>query len=321
MKRTTFAVAAVLAMAGGAALAQEYPGKPIALVIGFPPGGGADGVARLMTEKMSKLLGQPVIMDYRPGAGTTIASTYVSRAAPDGYTIYMGSAGIYGADHVLYKGIKYEAKDFTPIARWTRSPMLLAVNTASGIKTTQDLLARAKSEPDKIRYASSGNGVAPHLAGRLFELQSGAKMMHVPFKGGAPAVQAVASGDVDITFGTPPSILPIAQTGRITPIAVTTAQRSPLFPDLPAISEAGLKDYDYSFWFGLYGPAGLPKEIVNKLSDASIKALNDPEIKTKLAQSGNEAFPSSSPTEFTQWAQAEGKRSKELMEKSGAKID
>ena len=304
MKRTTFAVTVVLAMAGGAALAQDYPSKPIALVIGFPPGGGADGVARLMTEKMSKLLGQPVIMDYRPGAGTTIASTYVSRAAPDGYTIYMGSAGIYGADHVLYKGIKYEAKDFTPIARWTRSPMLLAVNTATGIKTTQDLIERAKSEPDKIRYASSGNGVAPHLAGRLFELQSGAKMMHVPFKGGAPAVQAVGSGDVDITFGTPPSILPIAQTGRITPI-----------------SEAGLKDYDYSFWFGLYGPAGLPKEIVNKLSDASIKALNDPEIKTKLAQSGNEAFPSNSPTEFTQWAQVEGKRSKELMEKSGAKID
>ncbi|RJF96773.1 tripartite tricarboxylate transporter substrate binding protein [Noviherbaspirillum cavernae] len=321
MKSVRFAVAATLAMASSIALAQAYPGKPVYLVVGFPPGGGADNVARLLADRMSRELGQPVVMDYRPGAGTTIASTYVSRAAPDGYTIYMGSAGIYGADRVLYKNIKYEAKDFTPIARWTRSPMLLAVSSASGIKSTQDLIARAKSAPEKVSYASSGNGVAPHLAGRMFEIQSGATMMHVPFKGGAQAVQSVAAGDVDITFGTPPSILSLAPTGRITPIAVTTAQRSPLFPNLPTITEAGLKEYDYSFWFGLYGPAGLPKEIVSKLADVSVKILNDPEIKTRLAQTGNETFPSNSPAEFAEWALADGKRQKELMEKSGAKID
>lgn len=316
-----FSLFLALSIAGASACAQGYPAKPVFLVVGFPPGGGADNVARLMADRMSKEMGQSVLVDYRPGGGTTIASTHVSRAAPDGYTIYMGSAGIYGADRILYKSVKYEAKDFTPIARWTRAPLLLAVSSASGIKSTQDLISRAKSAPEKITYASSGSGVAPHLAARMFEIQTGVSMLHIPYKGGAQAVQSVAAGDVDITFGTPPSILALAPTGRIIPIAVTTPEKSSLFPNLPTVAEAGVKGFDYAFWFGLFGPAGLPKDIAARLSEVSKKVLSDPEVRTRLAQTGNEAFPSASPEEFAAWAQVEGKRSKELMEKSGAKVD
>ncbi|RJF95630.1 Bug family tripartite tricarboxylate transporter substrate binding protein [Noviherbaspirillum saxi] len=321
MQTKTIFLALSLMSAAATVLADNYPSKPIMLVVGFPPGGGADGVARLIADRLSKELGQQVVMDYRPGAGTTIASTYVSRTLPDGYTLYMASSNLYGADRVLYKAVKYEGKHFTPIARWTRAPLLLAVSSKSGIKSTQDLIARAKIAPEKVTYASSGSGVAPHLAARLFEMQTGTQMMHIPFKGGAPAVQSVAAGDVDITFGTPPSIMTLAPTGKIIPIAVTTPERSPLFPNLPTVAEAGVKGFDYTFWFGLYGPAGLPKDVTNKLAAASAKVLSDADVKARLAQTGNETFPTKSPEEFAVWAAEDGKRAKELMEKSGAKVD
>ena len=309
-------------VAAGVVAAQGFPAKPITLVVGFPPGGGADGVARPIAEALGKALGQPVVMDYRPGAGTTLASAHVAGQKPDGYTLYMTSGAHYGADRVLYGDkIKYDGASFTPIARLTQTPLILAVNQAQGIDTVPKLIARAKSKPEALTYASSGNGVAPHLAAVLFENAIGAKMLHVPFKGGAAAVTAVGSSDVDLTFATPPSVLPMAQTGKVKMIAVTSAVRSPMFPDLPTVAEAGVKGFDYTFWFGLFGPAGLPPEVVTRLFEASNKALSDPALAVQLQKTGNQVSTMKSHSEFAAWAKADGARGEELIVKSGAKVE
>ncbi|AGU51314.1 putative BUG-like extracytoplasmic solute binding receptor,TTT family [Variovorax paradoxus B4] len=316
----SFAAAALLASAG--ALADSYPSRPITLVVGFPAGGGADTVARIVTDKLGKILGQPIVIDNKPGAGTTIASDQVARAAPDGYTLLLGSGNLYGSDKLLYKGVKYDgARSFVPISRWSSAPMLLAVNKDVSAKNVQELIAEARQKPGKLAYSSSGTGVVTHLAGLSFEKAAGVTMLHVPYKGGAPSIQAVAAGDVQLTFGTPPSVLPMAQGQKLRVLAVTSGRRSPLFPDVPSVAEAGVKGYDYTFWFGLFAPAGLPPETAQKLFDASVAALDDPEVKARLEKSGNESAPSKSLAEFRSWALAEGAKSKELTERSGATVE
>ncbi|BEP56810.1 tripartite tricarboxylate transporter substrate-binding protein [Variovorax sp. V118] len=320
LRALSFAAAALLASAG--ALADTYPSRPITLLVGFPAGGGADTVARIVGDKLGKLLGQPIVIDNKPGAGTTIASDQVARAAPDGYTLLLGSANLYGSDKLLYKSVKYDgAKSFVPISRWSSAPMLLAVNKDVSAKTVQALIAEARQNPGKLAYSSSGAGVVTHLAGLSFEKAAGVQMLHVPYKGGAPSIQAVAAGDVQLTFGTPPSVLPMAQGQKLRVLAVTSGQRSPLFHDVPSVAEAGVKGYDYTFWFGLFGPAGLPPEVAQKLFDASVAALNDPEVKARMEKSGNESAPSKSLAEFRAWALAEGAKSKELTERSGASVE
>ena len=301
-------------------MAQSYPARPVTLVVGFPPGGGADAVARIVADKVGKLLGQPLLVDNRPGAGTTLASEHVARAAPDGYTLLLGSANIYGSDQLLYKSARYDgARNFTGITRWSSAPMLLAVRKDFPGQGVGDLVALARSQPDKLSYSSSGAGVITHLATLSFAGASGGlRMLHVPFKGGAPSIQAVAAGDVDLTFGTPPSVLPLAQAGKLRMLAVSTAERSPLFPDLPGMKESGVPGFDYTFWFGLFAPAGLPEEVAKKLFDASTKALEDPDVKARLARQGNLAAPSASLEEFRAWALKEGQESKALTQRSGA---
>jgi tripartite-type tricarboxylate transporter receptor subunit TctC len=300
----------LLALSAGSAMAQSYPTRPVTLVVGFPPGGGADAVARIVADKVGKLLGQPLLVDNRPGAGTTLASEHVARAAPD----------IYGSDQLLYKSARYDgAKNFTPITRWSSAPMLLAVRKDFPGQNVGELVALARSQPDKLSYSSSGAGVITHLATLSFAGASGGlRMLHVPFKGGAPSIQAVAAGDVDLTFGTPPSVLPLAQAGKLRMLAVSTAERSPLFPDLPGMKESGVPGFDYTFWFGLFAPAGLPEEVAKKLFDASAKALEDPDVKARLAKQGNLAAPSASLEEFRTWALKEGQESKALTQRSGA---
>ena len=320
LRAISFAAAALLAPAG--AFADTYPSRPITLVVGFPAGGGADTVARIVSDKLAKVLGQPIIIDNKPGAGTPIASDQVARAAPDGYTLLLGSGNLYGSDKLLYKAVKYDgAKSFVPISRWSSAPMLLAVNKDVSAKTVQALIAEARQNPGKLAYSSSGTGVVTHLAGLSFEKAAGVTMLHVPYKGGAPSIQAVAAGDVQLTFGTPPSVLPMAQGQKLRVLAVTSGQRSPLFPDVPSVAEAGVKGYDYTFWFGLFAPAGLPPEMAQKLFDASVAALNDPDVKARLEKSGNESAPSQSLAEFRTWALAEGAKSKELTERSGATVE
>ena len=311
--------AAFAVAASTAALAQAYPARPITLVVGFPPGGGADAVARIMSEKLGRVLSQTIIVDNRPGAGTTIASDLVARAPADGYTLLLGSANLYGSDQLLYKSARYDGtKGFTPIARWASSPMLLAVRKEFPENSVKGLIDLARKNPGKLTYSSSGTGVVTHLAGASFAHAAGIDMLHVPFKGGAPSIQAVGAGDVDMTFGTPPSVLPMTQGGKLRLLAVTTAERSPLFPDLPSMKESGINDYDFSIWFGLYGPANLPPEVSKKLFDASTQVLNDPDVKAKLAKQGNLPWPSASQEEFKAWAINDGKKYKTITEKSGA---
>ena len=324
MKKEIRAVslAAVAWLASAGALADSYPSRPITLVVGFPAGGGADAVARIVSDKLAKILGQPIVIDNKPGAGTTIASDQVARAAPDGYTLLLGSGNLYGSDKLLYKAVKYDgARSFVPISRWSSAPMLLAVNKDVSAQNVQALIAQARQSPGKLAYSSSGTGVVTHLAGLSFEKAAGVTMLHVPYKGGAPSIQAVAAGDVQLTFGTPPSVLPMAQGQKLRVLAVTSGQRSPLFPDVPSVAEAGVKGYDYTFWFGLFAPAGLPPEMAQKLFDASVAALNDPDVKARLEKSGNESAPSKSLAEFRTWALAEGAKSKELTERSGATVE
>ncbi|MEG0446827.1 MAG: tripartite tricarboxylate transporter substrate binding protein [Comamonas sp.] len=317
------ALTAVLAVvAGTVAFAETYPSRPITLVVGFPAGGGADAVARIVGERLSRLLSQAVVVDNRPGAGTTLASELVSRAQPDGYTLLLGTANLYGSDQLLYKSARYDGvKSFTPITRWSNSPMLLAVKKDFPEKSVKGLMEQARKNPGKLTYSSSGAGVVTHLAGAAFADAAGIDMLHVPYKGGAPSIQAVAAGDVDMTFGTPPSVMPMVLAGKLRPLAVTTAERSPLFPDLPGMNESGIKDYDFSLWFGLYGPAKLPPEVIKKLFDASAQVLRDPEVKARLEKQGNAAWPSVSPEEFKDWAISDGARHKAITQRSGAGAD
>lgn len=312
-------VSACLLSASALALADAYPSRPITLMVGFPPGGGADAVARIVSEKLGRVLNQAVLVDNRPGAGTTIASDLVARAPADGYTLLLGSANLYGTDQILYKSARYDGvKSFTPIMRWSDSPMLLAVKKDFPEKTVAGLIEQARRHPGKLTYSSSGTGVVTHLAGASFAHAAGIDMLHVPFKGGAPSIQAVGAGDVDMTFGTPPSVMPMAAGGKLRIMAVTTAQRSQLFPDLPAMQESGIDGADFTLWFGLYGPAKLPGQITQRLFEASRQALSDPEVKAKLEKQGVVAYPSASPQEFEAWAQADGKKQKTIAERAMA---
>ncbi|MFT3801402.1 MAG: tripartite tricarboxylate transporter substrate binding protein [Burkholderiaceae bacterium] len=312
------ALGVALALHGVTAAAQSWPTKPIRLVIGFPPGGGADTVARPVADALSQELGQPVIVDNKPGGGTTIAATTVATAAPDGYTLYMSNASLYGSLQAIYKDFKHPIDDYRPIALWVTGPMLLTVSAGLGVDSVQQLIARAKAEPGKLNYASSGVGGGTHLPGLLFTRLAGVDIEHVPYKGGAPALAGVASGETQMSFATPPSALPLAKAGRLKVLAVTTGKRSPLFPDLPTIAEAGVAGYDYGFWYGLFAPAGTPDEIVQRLFEASNKVLAQPALKEKLAASGNEVATLESPAAFAAWAAKSGKTELELTKASGA---
>lgn len=297
-----------------------YPNKPIRLVIGYTPGGAADVIARLVGDALSRQLGQPVNVDNKPGAGSTLGSEIVARAPADGYTLVLATATLYGIDQQLYK-VKYTPAEFTPITRFTISPLVLAVSKDMPVKNVQELVAHAKANPGKLNYASSGIGGSPHIAGLSFEKAVGTKMTHIPFKGGAPALQSVAAGDVQLSFGTASSVLPLGQQGMVRMLGVTTAQRSSIAPDLPTVAESGLPGFEFTFWFGLFGPANLPKDVVDKLFAASTKVLADPELKAKLLIGGNEVAASKSPAEFHEWAAANGRAVLERVEQAGVKLE
>lgn len=310
-----------LTLVGGAHAEGAYPSKPIRIVIGFPAGGGADNTARLYGDALSRELGQPVIIDNKPGAGTTIAAETVAKAAPDGYTLYIATASVMGSDKVLYKNIKYEPADFAPITRLVAAPLVLAVNKDTGIKSVADLIQRARARPGGLNYSSSGNGVITHLAGVHFCKLANVQMTHVPYKGGAPSAQAVAAGDVQLTFATAPSIKPMIDTGKVIPLAVTSAHRSPANPDYPTIAEGGVKGYDLSAWYGLFAPAKTPPEIIDKLFAATAKVMANPDLKKKFLAQGDEVAPSASVAEFREYAAREGKIGIDLVLSSGARLD
>jgi tripartite-type tricarboxylate transporter receptor subunit TctC len=321
MPTLTLMMALILAGACAQASAQTYPAKPVRLIVGFAPGGAADFVARALGDALGRVLGQSIVIENRAGAGSSIAAEYVAKSAPDGYTMLIASPSSISVNPALNPKIGYSPRDLAPITKVSSSPLLVAVNPGAGVASIRDLIAAAKKAPGRLNYASSGNGSAPHLAGVLFTRLAGVDMVHVPFKGGGPAVQSVLAGDTQVTFATPPSVLPLVQAGRLRALAVTSRLRTPLVPDLPSMEEAGLADYEMSFWYGFFVPAGTKPEIVKKLFEATINALQQPEVKQAFAREGTETAASRSPEEFAAFLAEDAKFWVRLVKESGAKLD
>jgi tripartite-type tricarboxylate transporter receptor subunit TctC len=299
----------------------DYPNKPIKLIVGFAPAGAADYVARAMSDQLGKALGQNVIVENKAGAGSSIAADFVAKAPADGYTILIASPSSMSVNPALNPKLSYAAKDFAPIAKITSSPLVIAASPKSGITSVKDLIAAAKRAPGTLNYSSSGNGSAPHLGGALFAQVAGIDIQHIPFRGGAPAVASVVAGDTQLTFGTPPSVLPMVQAGRLRGLAVSTRERTALFPDLPSMREAGLPEYAIEFWYGLFVPANTPPAIVKKLFDATRTAMSQPSVKAALAREGTDVALSSSPEQFAQFLTNDAKFWTKLVKDADVKQD
>jgi len=254
-----------------------------------------------MSDAMGKALGQTVVIDNRPGAGSSLAAEHVAKAAPDGYTVLIASPSSISVNPALNAKLGYKFSDLQPVVKVTTSPLVIAANPATGIQSVKDLIEAAKKAPGKINYATSGIGSAPHLGAALFSQVAGVQLFHVPFKGGAPAVQSVVSGDTQVTFGTPPSVLELIKGGRLRGLGVSSAQRSPLVPDLPGMIEAGLPSYSMDFWYGLFVPAGTPPDVVRKVFDAATAAMRDPAVKQALMRDGTDVDLSPSQDHFAQF--------------------
>ncbi len=314
--------AITLAAAPIAALAQTdaYPTKPITLVVTYPPGGGADTMARLIAPKMGTALGQNLIIDNRPGAGGQIGASYVAKARPDGYTL-MFDASSFAANPALYPKLPYDsAKAFQPIGVTALFPNVVLVNASFPPKTVAELLTLAKSKTDAVSFASSGNGSAQHLAGALFESAAGVDMVHVPYKGGGPALNDVVGGQVPLFFGNLASSLPHIQSGKLRPLAVTGAKRSALMPNVPTLAESGVKGAEIYEWNALFAPAGTPAPVLAKLADALHKALAAPEVRSRIEQLGGD-IQSGSPEQAQAFIRDQTNKATELIKARNIKVE
>lgn len=321
MLRTALAgFALALGVCGGAA-AQNWPERPIRLVVGFTPGGAADYVGRSVGEALSRALGQPVVIDNKPGAGSSLAADFVAKAAPDGYTILIASPSAISVNPAIDPKRAPSVQSLVPVGKLTASPLVVAANPQLGVKSIPELIDYAKKNPGKVNFAHAGMGSAPHLGGVLFNQLAGTDLVPIPFKGGAPSVQSVIAGDTQVTFATPPSVLPQIKAGRLVGLGVTTTDRFPLVPDLPGMKEAGLPAYKMDFWYGFFVPQGTPPEIVKKLFDATTVALQKPEVKAALAREGTDVTASASPADFAAFIQEENRFWAKLAKESGAKAD
>ena len=299
------AAAAGCGVGGYAAAAETYPVKPVRLVAAFSPGGFVDLTARLVAALLSAALGQQVVVENRAGAGGIVGTELVAHAAPDGYTLTVGSAGTHGVNQSLYPKLPYNVlRDFQPVARLADAPSILAVHPSLPVDSVKDLIALARSRPGQIMYASAGAGTSNHLAAALFEHLARVKFVHVPYKGGGPAMIAVVAGEVPVTFGTAASVSPHTRSGRLRGLAVTGGLRSALLPDLPTIAESGLPGYEMLNWLGMFAPAGTPRAVVEKLSSELVRIVRMPEVSGPLQASGAEPSPLG-PDEFAAFVKSE----------------
>lgn len=288
--------------------AQEYPNKPIRIVLPFPPGGGADVLMRPLSKKLTEILGQPILLDNRPGANGNIGAEIVAKATADGYTLLVGNSSI-PISVGLYSQLNYDPlKDLTPIILLANTPSLLAANPQFKAKTVAELITLAKKSPGQINYGSAGIGSTPHLGMEMFSVATGTKFTHIPYKGSGPAVTAAIGGEIDVLITNTATILAQVQSNKLTPLASTTASRSALLPNVPVIAET-VTGFELNTWYGLFGPGGLPRPIVDKLNTAFTKALNTPDIKQQLismaydpAASSPEAFMKLLRSDITLWS-------------------
>ena len=276
---------ALLLLAAPLSMAQAWPARPIRLVVPFPPGGLIDNMARLVGSRLSQELGQPVVIDNKPGAGGNVGAAEVARAPADGYTLLMASPALT-ISPAVYKNLPYQPSQLAPVALLGRVPNVLLVNPASGIGKVQDLVGRAKAKPGQLNYASNGNGTSLHLSAELFKRRSETFITHVPYRGAAAAITALLSGEVDMMFDNLPSAIGQIQAGKLRALAVTTAQRSTALPDVPTLAEAGMEGFNVSAWFGVAAPAGLPAPVATRLADALQKVVQQPEVAAAMQRQG-----------------------------------
>ena len=300
--------------------AQQYPLRAIRLVVGFPAGGPTDIVARLMAPRMAEALGQQVIVDNRGGAGGMIATEQVAKASPDGYTILMGTIGGVAVAMSLNPNRGYDTlRDLAPITQSVTVTSILVTHPSVPAKNVKELLALARAKPDSLNYGSSGNGTITHLAGELLKYMSKVSITHVPYKGGSPALTALVSGEVDLTYENSLIITPHIKSGRVKALAVTGAKRSALFPDLPTIAET-LPGYSASGWYGLLAPAAAPKPVIARLHSEAVKALRAPDVIDKLSSQGAEPV-ANSPEEFTAFVRSEIEKWAKLVKAANMRTD
>jgi tripartite-type tricarboxylate transporter receptor subunit TctC len=312
------------------ALAQSaaWPNKPVRIVVPFAPGGTTDLLARAVAPELSKALGQSFVVENRAGAGGNLGAEAVAKAAPDGYTLLMGTVGTHGINKSLYPALPYDPqRDFAPITLVAGVPNVVVMNAdkakALNINSVGDLAQYARRNPGKLNMASSGNGTSIHLAGELFKSMTGSYMVHLPYRGSGPALLDLIGGATDVMFDNLPSAMPHIKSGKLKAFAVTSAQRSAALPDVPTVEQAGgaaLKGYEASSWFGLLAPAGTPADVVNRLQQETAKALNSPAVRERLLANG--AIPSgNSPQEFAKLIEAEIKKWAVVVKASGARVD
>ncbi|WP_157664870.1 tripartite tricarboxylate transporter substrate binding protein [Bordetella genomosp. 9] len=315
-----FALCACLAAQAQTATPERYPNAPVRLIVPFAPGGFTDVVARLLAEKLGARLGQPVVVENRVGAGSTIGADYVAKSAPDGYTLALVST-----THVigpwLYKKLPYDAiGSFTPIIKLVDSPYVLVVNPSLPAKTVGELIALAKARPGRLDYASSGNGSSQHLAAALFATMAGIKINHVPYRGSGQALNDIIGGQVSMGFLGVTAALPQIAAGRLRPLGVTTRQRSPDLPGVPTLDEAGVQGYEATIWLGLLAPAGTPKPVIDTLHDATAAVMQDPEARKALAAAGL-TLSLSSENEFAELLKSESAKWGKVVQQTGATVN
>jgi tripartite-type tricarboxylate transporter receptor subunit TctC len=313
-----FACAGVLA--GTAAVAQAFPAKPIRMVVGFSAGGSTDKLARVVAQRMGELLGQSVVVENRPGAAGNIAADLVAGSPPDGYTLFMATVSSQAINPHLYKLKTDPIKSFEPITLVAKYPLLLVVAPQLPVKSVPELVSYARANGGKTFFASSGSGSPAHLAGEIFKGITGTDVRHVPYKGGGPAMLALMANEVQFGFETIPSAIGHARGGKLRGLGVTSDKRSTAAPELPTMQESGLKGFSVTSWAGLLAPAGTPKEVVAKLTEATIASLNSPTVKAALAADGAEPGGTTS-AEFGKFMVDELKAWGEVVQRSGAKVD
>ena len=312
----------LLTLAATAAQAQAYPARPIRFVVPYAPGGPLDLIARAIGQKLTEATGQAVVVDNKPGAGGNIGADIVAKAAPDGYTIVMGAVATHAINPTLYPKIPYDpVKDFTPVAMVAVVPNVLVVNPALPVKSVKELIDFAKARPSYLNFASGSTGSTGHLAGELFNALAGVQMVHIPYKGGAPAMADLLVGQVQLMFDNLANALPQVKAGKLRALAVTTAQRAAFAPDLPTLAEAGVPGFDLTTWFGIFLPGNAPRDIVLRLNTEINKALNAPDMKDRLEKMGAEPPANNTPERFAAFIKVEFDKYARVIKASGAKVE
>ena len=318
----TFVAGLMLALCTLGAAAQNYPSRPIRFVVPYAPGGPLDIMARAIGQKLTETLGQPVVVDNKPGAGGNIGANLVAKSAADGYTILMGAVATHAINPTLYPNIPYDpVRDFTPVAMVAVVPNVLVVNPALPVKSVKELIDLAKARPSYLNFGSGSTGSTGHLAGELFNALAGVQMVHIPYKGGAPAIADLLAGQVQLMFDNLANALPQVKAGKLRALAVTTAQRSAFAPELPTLAETGVPGFDLTTWFGIFLPGNAPRDIVTRLNAEIIKALNAPDMKDRLDKMGAEPPVNNTPERFAAFIKVEFDKYARVIKTSGAKVE